>query len=50
MGGGVRLTTHLHVMMGLRMSGAIPSRPLYSIMVCKGTTLLYLTPEVICKD
>ena len=33
---GVRLATHLHVMLSLRMSGAIPPVPLYVFMVCTG--------------
>jgi len=35
------LTTHLHLLPGLRMSGAMPLLPLYASMAWKGETLLY---------
>jgi hypothetical protein len=33
------LTTHLRLLLGLGMSGAIPLLPLYVFKVCKGTNL-----------
>jgi hypothetical protein len=39
---GVRLTTHLHRVQRLRMSGAIPLLPLYAFMVCKGHQFTFL--------
>jgi len=32
------VTNELHLVLGLRMSGAIPLLPLYTCMVCSGTT------------
>ena len=38
---GVRLTTHLHRVQRLRISGAIPLLPLYAFMVCMGHKFLH---------
>jgi hypothetical protein len=48
-GGVVSLTTSLHLVPRLRMSGAVPSLPLYAFMVCKGTAmhLLYAAPTFV---
>jgi hypothetical protein len=35
----VKITTHLHLVLRLRMNGAIPLLPLYSFMVWTGKTL-----------
>jgi hypothetical protein len=35
------LTTHLHLVPGLKMSGAMPLLPLYASMAWTGETLLY---------
>ena len=35
------LTTHLHLVPGLRVSGAMPLLPLYASMAWSGETLLY---------
>jgi hypothetical protein len=39
----VKLTTHLYLVSGLRMSGAIPLLPIYALMTCTGKTLPYVT-------
>jgi hypothetical protein len=41
----VRLATHMHQALRLRMSGAVPLLPLYALMVWTGTTLLFNVPE-----
>jgi hypothetical protein len=44
-GRGVKLAVHLHLVPRLRISGAIPTVPLYALMACARTTLpfyLYL--------
>jgi hypothetical protein len=38
---GMRLTTHLDVVLRLRVSGAIPLLPIYAFVACLGTTLLF---------
>ena len=39
------LTTHLNLVQRLKMSGAIPLRPLHAIMACERDNLtLYLAP------
>jgi len=37
--GALKLTTHLHLVPSLRMSGAIPPLPLYALMVQTGKNL-----------
>ena len=44
--GGVMLTTHLHLVPGLRMSGAIPLLPLYVFMAGTGTLLFLLLVHI----
>lgn len=39
LGWGMRLSTHLHLLPSLRMSGVIPLLPVYFFMACTGTTL-----------
>ena len=39
---GGRLTTHIHLVPRLRMSGAVPLLPLYAFMAWTGKTLIYL--------
>jgi hypothetical protein len=36
----VKLTTHLHLVPRLRISGAIPLPPLYALMPCTGTHVM----------
>jgi len=43
----VKLTTHLHLLPRLKMSGAKPPRPIYIVMPSTGTTL-YLPEEKRC--
>jgi len=38
-GRGVKLTTHLHIVPRLRMSGDIPLLPLHAVMVLAASTL-----------
>ena len=38
--GGMKLTTNLHVVLSLRMTGAIPVLLLYAFLARTGTTLL----------
>lgn len=38
------LTTHFHLVPGLRMGGAVTSLPLCGFMIFAGTTVLYLYP------
>ena len=45
---GVMLTAHPHPLPTLRMSGAIPVRPLYASKACRGTALLVLRTFVEC--
>ena len=40
--GGVNLTTHLHLALSLRMTGAVPPLP-HNVMACSGTALLLPT-------
>ena len=44
---GMRLTTYLHLVPRLRMSGAIPPLPLNACMVCVGKTLPFLPLPVV---
>jgi len=41
-GWDVKLTIHLHLVLKLRMSGALPLFPLYDLMECTGKTLSLL--------
>jgi hypothetical protein len=38
----MKLTTHLHVVPKLRMSGTVLPHPAYALVVCVGTTFPYL--------
>jgi hypothetical protein len=40
-GRGVKLTTHLHVVMRFRMSGAMPVLPQHAFVACPGTLYVY---------
>jgi hypothetical protein len=44
---GLKLTTHLHPVPMLRMSGAIPLLPLYAIMVLIGKYSLFIKVIII---
>jgi hypothetical protein len=39
---GMKLTTHLYLVLRLRMSGAVPLFPLYVLMVQAGTTVPFI--------
>ena len=44
----VKLTTHLHLVLRLRISGDIPSQPLYAFMSCIGANVPS-TNKAICQ-
>jgi hypothetical protein len=43
----MKLSNHLHLVLRLRMSGALPLVPLYASMAYKGTALLLLQWHVL---
>ena len=46
----MQLTTHLHAVPRLRMSGVIPLLPLYDFMACTGTHLLVVYNPLYTND
>jgi hypothetical protein len=42
----VRLTTHVHPLPRLRMSGDVPYLPIYAFVACRGTVLLFITTTI----
>jgi hypothetical protein len=46
-GQGVKLTIHLHLALGLRMSGDRPLLPLQGFMACTETTLPLLNEGIL---
>ena len=44
----MRLTTHLCVVLGLRMSGAVPALALHAFRVCAvNSPFIYIGPELL---
>jgi hypothetical protein len=47
--GGVNVTSHVHLAVGLRMTGAVPQLP-HNVMVCSSTALLLPTYATVLSQ